>query len=113
MFSARSSWLASPWWAFWDWDWFIPILDRQASAAIGRKTTVQHLHVALGRTTLVTMDGVQIASADGYPAGKPFATADKLTAAIDVMAYIHTRQIVITADHRGQASDRRRGEREG
>ncbi len=81
--------------ALWDWDWFIPILDRQASTAIGRKTTVQHLHVALGRTTTVTLEGVQVASADGYPTDKPFATADKLTAALDVMAYIHSRQIVI------------------
>ena len=80
---------------FWDWDWFLPIVDRQASAAIGRKTSAEHLHVQLGRTTVVTLDGVRIASADGYPADKPFATADKLTVALDVMSYIHNRQIVI------------------
>ena len=81
--------------ALWDWDWFLPLVDRQASSAIGRKTTAQHLHVRFGRTTVVALDGVQIAAADGYPADKPFATADKLTVAVDVMAYLHTRQIVI------------------
>ena len=88
--------------ALWDWDWFLPIVDRQASAALGRKVTAQHLHVALGRTTVMTLDGVQVASADGYPTDKPFATIDKLSVTADVMAYIRTREIVIpqiTVDH--------------
>ena len=33
---------------FWNWDWFIPIVDAEASASLGRKVTVQHLHVRLG-----------------------------------------------------------------
>ncbi len=81
--------------ALWDWDWFIPLLDRQASSALGRKTHRAAPARRLGPDHLVTMDGVQIASSDGYPADKPFATADKLTVAIDVMAYVHSRQIVI------------------
>ncbi len=88
--------------ALWDWDWFLPLVDNQASAAIGRKTTAQHLHVQFGRVTTVTLDGVEIANADGFDAATPFAHADKLTVAVDVMAYIHSRQIVlptITVDH--------------
>ena len=81
--------------ALWDWDWFLPIVDARASAALGRKVTAQHLHVQLGRTTVATLDGVQVASAEGYPVDKPFATAAKLAVTVDVMAYIHTRQIVI------------------
>ncbi len=88
--------------AFWDWDWFLPIVNRQATAALGRKTTAQHLHVQLGRVTTVTLDGVEIANADGFDDGKPFAHVDKLTVLADVMAYIHSREIVlpsITVDH--------------
>ncbi len=81
--------------ALWDWDWFLPIVDRQASAALGRKVTAQHLHVQLGRTTVATLDGVVVASADGYPADKPFATIAKLAVTADVMAYIRSRQIVL------------------
>ncbi len=81
--------------ALWDWDWFLPIVDARASAALGRKVTAQHLHVQLGRTTVVTLDGIQVASADGFPADKPFATIAKLAVTADVMAYIHDRQIVI------------------
>ncbi len=88
--------------ALWDWDWFLPIVDSQASSAIGRKTTAQHLHVSLGRVTSVSLDNVEIANADGFDASKPFTHVDKLTVQLDVMAYIHSRQIVIpqiTLDH--------------
>ena len=81
--------------ALWDWDWFLPIVDRQASSVIGRKTMAEHLHVHLGRVTTVTLDDVVIANADGFDASKPFAHADKLTVLLDVMAYIHSREIVI------------------
>jgi uncharacterized protein involved in outer membrane biogenesis len=96
--------------ALWDWDWFLPIVDSQASAAIGRKTTAQHLHVSLGRVTTVTLDDVEIANADGFDASKPFAHADKLAVQLDVMAYIHSRQIVIpqiTLDHPVVEADER------
>lgn len=88
--------------ALWDWDWFIPLVDRQASAALGRPVTIQHLHVKLGRVTTVAADGVQVANVEGLGGGKPFAQIDKLTVLADVWEYIRTRQIVIpqiTADH--------------
>jgi uncharacterized protein involved in outer membrane biogenesis len=81
--------------ALWDWDWFIPMVDARATAALGRKTTIQHLDVKLGRTTTVIASGVQVANPDGLGDGKPFADIAKLTVAADVMAYYHTRQIVI------------------
>ena len=30
---------------FWNWDWFIPIVDARASAAIGRRVIVVHAFV--------------------------------------------------------------------
>ena len=88
--------------ALWDWDWFLPLVEAQASSALGRKVTAQHLHVHLGRTTTVSLDNVVVAEADGFPSNKPFATIDKLTVMADVMAYVRSRQIVlpqIVADH--------------
>jgi uncharacterized protein involved in outer membrane biogenesis len=87
---------------FWNWDWFIPLVNRQASAALGRTTTIQHLHVKLGRTTTVVASGVDVANAEGFADGKPLVHIDTLTVLADVMAYFHTRQIVIpqiVADH--------------
>ncbi|MEJ1974801.1 MAG: AsmA family protein [Acetobacteraceae bacterium] len=79
----------------WRWDWFLPIVEAQASAALGRKVTAQHLHVQLGRTTTMALDDVQIANAEGFPADKPLVQIAKLTVAADVMAYLHGRQIVL------------------
>ena len=60
------------------WDWLIPIVDKQASAALGRPVTITHLHVTLGRTTRIEAEGVTIANPDGFPGGGDFATVDRL-----------------------------------
>jgi hypothetical protein len=31
----------------WRWDWFIPLVESRASAALGRPVTISHLHVSL------------------------------------------------------------------
>jgi uncharacterized protein involved in outer membrane biogenesis len=88
---------------FWNWDWFIPFVDAQASAAIGRKVTIQHLHVQLGRVTTVRATGVEIANPDGFPAADPpFVTADALVVQANIVDYI-THQLIdlplIEIDH--------------
>ncbi|MFH5926857.1 AsmA family protein [Roseomonas xinghualingensis] len=80
---------------FWSWDWFIPLAERQASAALGRPVTIEHLHVRLGRVTTVSADGVRIANPEGFPENPPFAQAERLTAQVDVMAYWHERAVVL------------------
>lgn len=88
--------------ALWNWDWFIPIVDSQASAALGRKVTIQHLHVRLGRTTTVTADAVRVGSPPGFPADQPLAIMDHLTIGVGVMSTIRHRVIdipLIDVDH--------------
>jgi uncharacterized protein involved in outer membrane biogenesis len=79
----------------WNWDWFIPIVEARASAAIGRKVTIGHLHVSLGRVTTVTLDDVAVANPDGFPQQQPLAHVDALRIATNVMDYLHTRTIVL------------------
>ena len=62
----------------WNWDWFVPIVQSQASAAIGRRVTIKHLHVRLGRQTTVAADDVVVANPDGFPASDPLATVNRL-----------------------------------
>ena len=81
--------------AFWNWDWFIPIAQSQATAALGRKVTIEHLHVALSRRPLITAEGVTIANPDGFPDAPPLATVERLQARIDIPAYVHDRIIAI------------------
>jgi uncharacterized protein involved in outer membrane biogenesis len=87
---------------FWNWDWFIPIVDSSASSAIGRKVTVQHLHVRLGGVTEVTLTGIAIANPDGFTAPDNFATVDRLVVDADVLDFIKHQKIVlpvIEVDH--------------
>jgi len=81
--------------ALFQWDWLIPVVEKQASAALGRPVTITHLHVRLGWVPHIEADGVTIANPEGWHGGGNLATADKLSVDVDAMAYIHGRQIVI------------------
>ncbi|BAK84528.1 AsmA family protein [Komagataeibacter medellinensis] len=63
---------------FWSWDWFIPMVERRAGAALGRKVTLAHLHVHVGRVIRITADEVKIDEPEGFATLPPFATADHL-----------------------------------
>jgi uncharacterized protein involved in outer membrane biogenesis len=77
---------------FWNWDWFIPIVESQASAQLGRRVTLTHLHVQLGRTTRILADDVVVNNPKGFPSDiPPLARIGHLGIDIDVMAYVHHR----------------------
>ncbi len=79
------------------WDWLIPLVDRKASAALGRNVTISHLHVRLGRVPHIEADEVHIANPAEWPGGGDFLTMDRLSLDLDAMAYIRHRQMVIPA----------------
>ncbi|WP_426959154.1 AsmA family protein [Muricoccus radiodurans] len=81
--------------AFWNWDWFVPMVERRASAVLGRPVHIAHLHVSLGRITTVSADRVRIDNPDGFEAPAPFAEAERLTAQVDVMAYWQRNEIIL------------------
>ncbi|WP_043836728.1 AsmA family protein [Muricoccus aerilatus] len=81
--------------AFWSWDWFIPLAEARASAALGRPVKIEHLHVRLGRVTEVSVDGLRVANPEGFPDDPPFARAERAAVRLDVMAFLHDRSIVI------------------
>jgi uncharacterized protein involved in outer membrane biogenesis len=87
----------------WNWDWFIPIVESQASSALGRKVTIQHLHVHLGRVTEASLTGITIANPDGMTTDfGALATIDTLTLAANIPDYLfhHTLVLpVIEIDH--------------
>jgi uncharacterized protein involved in outer membrane biogenesis len=81
---------------FWNWDWFIPIVESQASAQLGRRVTLTHLHVHLGRTTRIVADDVVVNNPSGFPGDiPPLARIGHLGIEVDVMAYIRHRIIAI------------------
>src|ERR1700744_6502831 len=81
---------------FWNWDWFIPLVDSEASAAIGRKVSIQHIGVRLGRTTIVTARGVTIGNPETFPAdAPPLARIDQLRVSVAVMNYLRHRTLSV------------------
>lgn len=81
--------------ALFDWNWFKPLVEARASAALGRKVTMERFHVTLGWTPRVTAEGVRIANPADWPGGGDFATIDRLDVDVDARAYLHGRNIVI------------------
>ena len=81
--------------ALWDWNWFKPVVEAQASKALGRPVTITKLRVHLARNPHIEADGLVIANPADWPGGGNFATADRLALDIDAMAYIRQRAIVI------------------
>ncbi|MGG5887710.1 AsmA family protein [Falsiroseomonas sp. HC035] len=81
--------------AFWSWDWFIPLAERRASAAIGRTVTIGHLHLRPGRISVLTAEDVRIANPDGFAADAPFAQAARLVAQVDLMESWRRNALVV------------------
>jgi hypothetical protein len=71
--------------AFWNWDWFIPVVSR-VSAAIVRSVAISHLHVQPGRIPRVTVNGVTIANPPDWPTGDPEFVAIETTLTIEADA---------------------------
>jgi uncharacterized protein involved in outer membrane biogenesis len=82
---------------FWNWNWFRPLVESQVSAQLGRPVTIQHFDLKPGRRTVAIADGVAIANPSGFPSDTKFATIQRLAITVDVMAYLHGRQIVVPA----------------
>ena len=80
---------------FWQWDWFIPLVEARASAALGRPVGLSHLHVRPGRVTVVSADDVRVENPAGFATGPPLAQLGQLTVQLDVMRYIRRREIAI------------------
>ena len=73
----------------WNWDWFVPLIDRRASAALHRPVTIAHLHVRLGLTTTVSVDDLKIQQPEGFESEKElFASAKKATVSVNVWRYL-------------------------
>ena len=83
--------------AFWSWDWFIPLAERQASAALGRPVHIAHLRVKLGRVVEVSAEDLRVDNPEGFPGDPPFAQVPRLTVRLDAMAYLREREVVIPA----------------
>ncbi|HEY1410624.1 MAG TPA: AsmA family protein, partial [Rhodopila sp.] len=82
--------------ALWNWDWFIPLVQARASAALGRPVTIEHLHVRVGRTVEITADSVAVANPPDWSTDDPpFVAIRTLTVQADAWGYIRGNGLVL------------------
>jgi len=83
--------------AVWNWDWFIPIVQSRASAAIGRPVTIGHLHVRFIPFIQVVADDVVVANPPDWPNtdDPPLASVKSLTIQADVLGYLYGRGLIL------------------
>ncbi|UYH51295.1 AsmA family protein [Candidatus Kirkpatrickella diaphorinae] len=70
-------------------DWFIPLVEKQASAALGRKVSIEHLHLRPWRTTSLEVEGLRIAQPKAFEDRKAdFASIKDIVVSFDVWRYL-------------------------
>lgn len=79
----------------WNWDWFIPIVSRVASAQLGRPVSMAHLHVRIAANPVLEADDVVIGNPPGFPDPGPFARIAKLAVTINGPAYVRSRALIV------------------
>jgi len=80
---------------FWSWAWFIPLAERQASAALGRPVQIGGLDLNPGRVTEVVVSDLRVGNPEGYPAEPPFAAVPRLSLRVDVWEYLRNGRLII------------------
>jgi hypothetical protein len=80
----------------WDWNWFRPLVEAKASAALGRNVTIERLSVDPGRVTGVTVYGLKVANPPGFTTNGPdFVTVSRLSLTFELAEWWHTGQLVL------------------
>jgi uncharacterized protein involved in outer membrane biogenesis len=72
----------------WDWDWFRPVVEQQASIAMGRPVQIAHFGVSdlFSRRPEIVVDGITVGNPPDFPAGSQIGTIDRLSVRIDASA---------------------------
>src|ERR1041385_2265352 len=75
-----------------DWNWFRPIVEARAGAAIGRRVNIGHMDVQhLPRWPLVVLERVSVDNPRGFPADSKFTEIERISAQVDVVDLIRGR----------------------
>ena len=75
----------------WDWNWFRPLVERKASAALGRTVTLRHFDVKPGWQPWLVADGIAVANPTEFPAGSKFGSIERLAIHVDPWAWFRGR----------------------
>lgn len=74
---------------FWDWNWLKPLVEHQASSALGRKVTIGNFDVRLGLHPVVIGDRIAIGNPKGFPENSRLGAIGRLAVTIDLAGLLH------------------------
>jgi len=74
---------------FWDWNWFRPLVELQASSSLGRPVGIGHFDIRLARRPLLVFDNVTIANPENFPGDRQMGTIDRLSVRVDIASLFH------------------------
>lgn len=77
----------------WDWNWFKPLAEARASAALNRKVTIGHLDVRPGRQPWILLDDVVVANPPEMAEGR-LGSIGRLGVRLDVRALLGGRVVL-------------------
>jgi uncharacterized protein involved in outer membrane biogenesis len=87
----------------WDWNWLRPVVEQQASSALGRPVTIGHFALEVARYPRLVLDNVAIANPPESPADGRLGTIDRLAVRVDPVALLrgewHLPELVIEHPH--------------
>lgn len=73
----------------WDWNWFRPLVAGEASAALGRKVTLDRFDVHLGGRIGLEFDGLAVANPASFAPDSRLLRTQQLMLRIDPWALLH------------------------
>jgi uncharacterized protein involved in outer membrane biogenesis len=69
--------------------WLKPVIERQASTALGHRVHIAHLAIRPTLHPTITLKGVEVANPQGFPQNRALATVERLSITVDLMALFH------------------------
>ena len=78
-------------WALWDWNWFRPLVERQATKALQRDVRVAEIDVQGWRAPTLSLGGIEIGNPAGFPRAGQFLTVERLHLQFDAAALFERR----------------------
>ena len=75
----------------WDWNWFRPLVEHQASSALGRQVSLRHFDIDWSRQPLLIAEGIVIADPEGFAEGSQTGRVEALRVRVDLAGLFHGR----------------------
>lgn len=78
----------------WDWNWFRPLVERQASSALGRPVTLGHFDVKLRWHPWLIAEDIAVANPPEFPADSRLGSIERLAVHLNPWPLLHGRLVL-------------------